>query len=94
MVCRSGPDDRRFEERHTRVSIAAVISGSFVYRCDSGSELLHPGALLLGNTGSCFECGHEHSRGDRCVAFHLDQDLFEEIAAATTGTPSFVSHVP
>ncbi|MEQ1753520.1 MAG: AraC family transcriptional regulator [Micropepsaceae bacterium] len=89
VICRSGPADRRFEERHSRVSIAAVISGSFRYRCDAGSELLHPGALLLGNPGSCFECGHEHSRGDRCIAFHMDVTMFEEMSSSVTGTAKF-----
>src|SRR2546430_5544229 len=31
-------------------------------------ELMTPGSLLLGNAGQCFECGHEHGLGDRCLS--------------------------
>ena len=65
VVCRAGPQDRPFEERHLGVSIAAVVGGSFHYRNDAGRALLYPGSLLLGNAGTCFECGHTHSTGDR-----------------------------
>lgn len=82
FTCRLGPQDRPFEERHDRATIAAVIEGTFQYRTAAGAALLYPGAFLLGNAGACFECGHEHSTGDRCIALHFDLPLFEEIAAA------------
>lgn len=88
-LCRAGPGDRPFEERHEQVTIAAVIAGRFCYRSESGRALLYPGAFLLGNAGSCFECGHEHSTGDRCIAFHVAPDFFAEIAAAVTGSARF-----
>jgi AraC family transcriptional regulator len=81
VVCTSGPDDRPFEERHSRVGIAVVAAGSFGYRAGSGRALLSPGSLLLGNAGACFECGHDHGAGDRCVAFHYEPELFERLAA-------------
>ena len=71
IVCRAGPNDRPFEERHEDVSIAAVVEGSFRYRSSTGTALLYPGAFLLGNAGACFECGHEHATGDRCVSFQF-----------------------
>ena len=71
------------------VSIAAVVEGSFQYRSDAGTALLYPGALLLGNAGSCFECGHEHGTGDRCIAFQFAPEFFAEIAAAVTGSHRF-----
>ena len=40
-----------------------------------------PGSLLLGNAGHCFECGHEHGEGDRCISFHYTSEYFEELAA-------------
>lgn len=86
FVCTSGPDDRPFEERHDLVTIAAVLEGSFTYRAGKHRTLLYPGALLLGNAGTCYECGHDHGRGDRCVAVHLDSDFFGEMAAAVAGT--------
>ena len=58
IVCRAGPSDRPFEERHDGFSVSAVVGGNFTYRSDGGRQLLYPGALLLGNNGSCFECGH------------------------------------
>jgi AraC-like DNA-binding protein len=89
VICYAGPQDRPFEELHSSVSIAAVVAGSFNYRCPEGRALLSPGSLLLGNAGSCFECGHEHSVGDRCVAFHYDPDYFAEIAASAAGSSRF-----
>src|SRR5260370_22042688 len=81
VVCTSGPQDRSFEERHSRVSIAIVAAGTFQYRSSAGRALMTAGSLLLGNAGHCFECGHEHGTGDRCVAFHYSLDYFESIAA-------------
>lgn len=85
FTCTAGPDDRAFEERHADVAISALLAGSFRYRTDSGSALLHPGSLLLGNPNACFECGHDHSRGDHCLAVHFTPGLFAEIAASRTG---------
>jgi len=86
FVCGAGPGDRPFEERHQGFTIAAVIEGTFTYKADSGGALMHPGALLLGNDGRCFECGHDHGVGDRCIAFNFSPQLFFEIAAAAAGT--------
>jgi len=85
-VCSAGPHDRTFEERHDRVSIALVTSGTFRYRTDTGEGILYPGAFLLGNAGSCYECGHEHSHGDRCLALHVDPELFVEVAAGASSS--------
>jgi len=81
VVCTSGPDDRPFEERHTRVSIAVVAAGSFEYRSGAGRELMTPGSLMLGSAGQSFECGHAHAAGDRCVSFWYAPEYFEQIAA-------------
>jgi AraC family transcriptional regulator len=89
VVCRAGPSDRPFEERHEGFSISAVIEGSFTYRSDAGQGLLFPGALLLGNDGRCFECGHAHGRGDRCVSLNVGEELFGEIAASAASTGRF-----
>ena len=89
FVCRAGPHDRPFEERHGGVSIAAVVEGSFTYASDTGRALLHPGALLLGNHGACYSCGHEHSTGDRCVSVQFTPDYFGEIAATAAGSSRF-----
>ena len=84
IVCRAGPSDRPFEERHDGFSVSAVIGGNFTYRSDAGHGLLYPGALLLGNNGSCFECGHAHGIGDRCISLNVREEQFSEIAAAAT----------
>jgi AraC family transcriptional regulator len=89
FICRLGPQDRPFEERCDQATIAAVIEGTFQYRTAAGTALLYPGSFLLGNAGACFECGHEHSVGDRCVSFRFAQPLFEEIAAAVVGSARF-----
>jgi AraC-like DNA-binding protein len=85
IVCTAGPHDRPFEEQHDAVCIAAVTQGTFQYRSTSGAAILAPGAVLLGNQGTCFECRHEHGTGDRCLSFHVDPDLMEGIVAAVPG---------
>jgi AraC family transcriptional regulator len=89
LTCHLGPQDRRFEERVEQVTIAAVIEGTFFYRTARRDVLLYPGSFLLGDAGVSFECGHEHSVGDRCVSFQFAPSLFEEIAAAVTGSYRF-----
>jgi AraC family transcriptional regulator len=89
VVCRAGPSDRPFEERHDGFSVSAVIEGSFTYRSGAGHGLLYPGALLLGNSGWCFECGHAHGIGDRCISLNIDEEQFGEIAAAAASTSRF-----
>src|SRR5262245_36846162 len=78
VVCTCGPSDRAFEEHHDQFAIALVVAGTFEYRSPLGRVLMTPGSVMLGNSGQCFECGHTHGEGDRCVSFwyapeHLDQ---------------------
>jgi AraC family transcriptional regulator len=94
FICRAGPSDRTFEERHDGFSVSAVVEGSFSYRSDAGLGLLYPGALLLGNSGKCFECSHQHGVGDRCISVRLREDLFEEIAASAAATSRFRFSAP
>jgi len=81
VVCTAGPPDRPFEEQHTHYAIAIVVAGSFQYRSPLGRGLMTPGSLLLGNRGQCYECGHEHAEGDRCVSFWYSPDYFEQLTA-------------
>jgi len=81
VVCTCGPRDRSFEEQHTHYAIAIVVAGSFQYRSPLGRALMTPGSLMLGNAGQCFECGHEHAEGDRCVSFWYAPGYFERLAA-------------
>jgi len=91
VVCTLGPADRPYEERHASACLAIVAAGSFGYRSGSGGarapELMTPGALMLGEPGACFECGHRHGAGDRCVSFHFDPDWLDEQAAAAGLAP-------
>jgi AraC-like DNA-binding protein len=88
-VCTAGPRDRPFEEVHSGFAIAAVLAGTFTYRSHAGRAVLHPNALLLGNTGAGFECSHDHSTGDRCIACHIAPELFAEIVATARGNSRF-----
>jgi AraC family transcriptional regulator len=81
VMCTSGPQDRPFEEQHTHYAIAIVLAGTFQYRSPTGRVLMTPGSLLLGSPGQCFECGHEHAEGDRCVSFWYAPDYFERLIA-------------
>jgi AraC family transcriptional regulator len=87
--CYAGPRDQPFEETHKQFTIAAVVEGSFNYRTEAGRALLYPGATMLGNFGNCFECRHDHSVGDRCVAFHFAPEFFAEIAATAAGCSQY-----
>ena len=80
VVCTSGPQDRPYEERHDRQAIAIVLAGSFQYRSSQGRDVMTPGSLMLGSPGQCFECGHEHGEGDRCVSFWYAPEYFERLA--------------
>lgn len=77
FICTFGPEDRPFEERHSWISIAVVVEGSFQYRSAYGSELMTAGSLLLGALGHCYECAHEHGAGDRCLSFHYTPEFFD-----------------
>lgn len=81
VLCTFGPRDQPFEERHGSVCIAVVAAGSFGYRSEAGRELMTPGSLMLGNAGACFECGHRHGAGDRCLSFHYTPAWFEQLGA-------------
>lgn len=85
VICTAGPQDRPFEEQHSRTSIAIVVSGTFQYRSATGRELMTPGSLLLGNAGECFCCGHEHGTGDRCLAVSYTAEFFERLSADAGG---------
>lgn len=88
VICTHGPQDRPFEEQHGSVAIAAVTAGTFQYRTRQGAATLVPGGLLLGNHGACFECGHAHGIGDRCLAFHFTPSFFEAVAGDVPGARS------
>jgi AraC family transcriptional regulator len=94
VVCTAGPADRPFEERHITTCIAAVTEGSFECRSTRGAAVLAPGALLLGNEGDRFECGHRHGTGDRCLAFHFMPDSLEGIVAAVPRLPPLPALLP
>ena len=74
--------------------IALVTDGSFQYRTAHGSSVMAPGSLLLGNAGACYECGHEHRAGDRCLSFQFAPQLFESIVAAVPNARRFAFREP
>jgi AraC family transcriptional regulator len=82
VLCTSGPEQRPFEERHTGVTIAIVVAGTFQYRSTARRDLMSPGSFLLGNPGDAFECAHDHGTGDRCVSFHYTPAYFETVTGA------------
>jgi AraC-like DNA-binding protein len=81
VICTAGPRDRVFEEQHGSASVAVVVAGSFQYRTQRGLHMMTPGSLFLGNPGECFECGHEHAPGDRCLSFHFTPAFMDQLAA-------------
>ena len=92
VICTSDPRDRSFEEIHDWFRVAIVCAGTFQYRSDCHRrELMTPGALLLGNAGHSFQCGHEHGAGDRCLSFGYAPRLLERLLvdAGGSGTIGF-----
>lgn len=81
VICNAGPGIRPREEQHPALSIAIVRAGSFQYESSAGRELMTPGSLMLGNPGQYFQCGHEHSVGDRCISFAYAAQFVEDFAA-------------
>lgn len=94
VVCTASAADRPFEEEHRTFCVAAVTSGTFRYRARQGTAMLAPGALLLGNPGTCYECGHEHGAGDRCLSFHFGPAYMEQIAADVPGVKALAFETP
>ncbi|MDX8464520.1 AraC family transcriptional regulator [Mesorhizobium sp. VK23B] len=85
VICTARAGDRPFEEQHRSFCIAAVTRGTFRYRTRQGTAVLAPGAILLGNPGACYECGHEHGAGDRCLSFHFSPAYIESLVAGVPG---------
>jgi len=85
VICTAGAGDRPFEEQHRSFCVAAVTRGTFRYRTRQGTAMLAPGATLLGNPGACYECGHEHGAGDRCLSFHFAPAYMERVVADVPG---------
>ncbi|CAN7538988.1 helix-turn-helix transcriptional regulator [Mesorhizobium sp. LjRoot246] len=94
VICTAGAGDRPFEEAHQDFCVAAVTSGTFRYRAQQGTAMLAPGALLLGNPGTCYECGHEHGSGDRCLSFHFGPAYMERIVAGVPGARKLAFEAP
>ncbi|MER8443058.1 AraC family transcriptional regulator [Mesorhizobium sp. M1066] len=94
VICTAGAGDRPFEEAHQDFCVAAVTSGTFRYRAQQGTAVLAPGALLLGNPGTCYECGHEHGSGDRCLSFHFGPSYMERIVAGVQGARKLAFEAP
>lgn len=85
VICTAVAGDRPFEEEHRGFCVAAVTRGTFRYRTNQGTAMLAPGAILLGNPGACYECGHEHGAGDRCLSFHFTPAYMERIVTDVPG---------
>ncbi|WFP74028.1 AraC family transcriptional regulator [Mesorhizobium sp. WSM4906] len=85
VICTARAGDRPFEEQHRCFCVAAVTRGTFRYRTRQGTAMLAPGAVLLGNPGACYECGHEHGAGDRCLSFHFSPAYMERVVADVPG---------
>ncbi|MER8573988.1 AraC family transcriptional regulator [Mesorhizobium sp. M1338] len=94
VICTAGAGDRPFEEAHQDFCVAAVTNGTFRYRAQQGTAMLAPGALLLGNPGTCYECGHEHGSGDRCLSFHFGPSYMERIVAGVPAARKLAFEAP
>ncbi|TPK05423.1 helix-turn-helix transcriptional regulator [Mesorhizobium sp. B2-5-9] len=94
VICTASAGDRPFEEVHRDFCVAAVTSGTFRYRAQQGTAMLASGSLLLGNSGTCYECGHEHGSGDRCLSFHFGPAYMDRIVADVPGAGKLTFETP
>lgn len=94
VICTAGAGDRPYEEQHQEFCIAAVTRGTFRYSASLGTAVLTPGAILIGNPGTCYECGHEHAAGDRCLSFHFAPDYLESVVAGLPGVTRLAFETP
>lgn len=94
IVCTATVGERPFEEEHGSFCIAVVTCGTFRYRSRQGAAVMTPGALLLGNARTCFECGHDHSSGDRCLSFQFSPEMLEDVLANVPGAKQGEFHAP
>ena len=85
VVCTAARGERPFEEEHAEFCVAVVTEGTFRYRSRLGAAMMAPGAILLGNPGNCYECGHDHAEGDRCLAFHFAPEFMESVVSGIPG---------
>jgi AraC family transcriptional regulator len=71
--CRAAASERASDEEHQAFSVTLVERGTLTYRTRSGSALLSPGWLMLGNQGEGYVCSHELSdgTGDDCVMLSM-----------------------
>src|SRR6202011_6288823 len=72
----------------------SLTSGTFTYRTTQGAAVLAPGAALLGNHGHCFECGHEHGIGDRCLSFRFSPEFVESVVSELPGARQLAFTLP
>lgn len=85
IVCTASRGTRPFEEEHAEFCVAVVTDGTFRYRSRLGTAMMAPGAILLGNPGNCYECGHDHGHGDRCLSFHFAPEFMEAVVSGIAG---------
>ena len=79
--CSAAPGDRSFAEWHHCHSVSYVRKGSF--GCHSRGHFfeLVAGSVLVGHPGDEYVCTHDHTCGDECLSFFLNEDLVEAIGA-------------
>jgi len=82
--CRAGMGDRPSDEQHQAFSVTLVERGTLTYRTRSGSAVLSPGWLMLGNQGDGYVCSHEQSdgTGDDCVMLSMSAQALDEALSA------------
>jgi AraC family transcriptional regulator len=77
--CSAGPGDVPFVEVHEEHSVSYVRRGTFGYRAGGESFELVTGAMVVGYPGGEFMCTHDHSEGDECLSFRLDERAVEAV---------------
>lgn len=68
------------ERAYADASLGFVLSGWFDYESEMGSATAAPGAVVCGNAGETFRCGHLGTPGNRRLVAAFDPDFLTEVA--------------
>jgi AraC-like DNA-binding protein len=83
--CNLKPGDRPFTAIHRALTIAYVRRGSFAYHARGVVSELVVGSIMIGQPGDVYECTHEDSYGDDCLAFEFAEPTAEIIGSRPLG---------
>ena len=74
VICTSGPQRSLLRRTAHAQRDCDRLAGIFSTTPGRGRMLMTPGSLCSATQRQCYECGHEHGEGERCVSFWYAPD--------------------